>query len=833
MLHLLLGGVTGQTPLYRSNYGVVLEPVGSINPIKEYWTHMVKVNLPSVAHIPSGKPVLEHCKTANSPGVNCEVLSDIVENLVELRNNTAKMLRETTSKIRSLIPEAVKPQPMSRTRRSLLPFLGDLANSLIGVATEADVANLAEHINVLENRTKLTGQLFAKHSERMISFMDNTDERINKAINSIKNNHDYIQSVADTVVNEVHHTVELLARAMKTLAGYVKMSTFIQFELEQLETGINEIVHGKLSSSILSPEIAHHIMSHISQRLALHYPDLALASPDIEHVYQTTEIVLTRHENTIYMMLKFPLKSVSMGIATLYEIISMPMPVPNNPSKATKLVNLPAYVAVTENRKFYAPLKEKDITACSGTKVKVCSNPLPFKSSSQPSCILSLVSGNMLDIKQYCNFTFVLEKVEPYIVKISTGQIIVSDSNDISMQCYTGSRVLPGCPHCIYDVPCSCSIQTRTIYIPPSVVNCKETVSSSAPLHTVNLAVLQQFFDESALSNITADMTYSAPIDVQIPEIKVYNHELSHLLSFDREQHLNLKDVAQAAKNDEWAYRSLAEPILTGRLLPKRSTSFGPEVIISYIAMALSCVLSAGIIYLFFKMNRLGAIVTTLSTIPKSISATMIPPLVYTLPPTDSTSVLTNVWYVFYQNYLFTTLLLLLVLILTFMVLKRKFDHKPSTTAITLDLVNALDCVSLPVQQLPFCPEHWQFVATSLTVSVTITGYLRPKAHYDWQDVYLQDTLTTQPLDLVTVANISPWSAYRARKILDGKYSIYPVMKHNGYAFFLGLTAETNETNQYPLPTTDGRNVQEIMVPNENDEIIEVDEEACSVTVHA
>lgn len=786
---IMIGKASGQKPLYRVNYGVVLEPVTALSPIKEYWTHMIKINILSVPDIPTGNPVLGQCKPVNSQGLYCEVLQEIVDNLVGLRNNTATMIRETASNIRDLVPEAEIPRAMSRTKRSLLPFLGNLANSLIGVATEADVASLAEHISALENKTQQTGHLFSQHSKRMISFMMNTDERINKAIAGIKNNHDYIHMVAETVVQELDHTVELTTRAMKTLSGYVKFASLIQFQLEKLEAGINEIIHGQLSSSILPPAMCHRILYHVSQRSSVHFPDLELASMNIEHIYQITDVLLTRYGDSLYLVLKLPLKSVSMGHATVYEVLAMPMPVPNNPARATQLVNIPSYVAVTDNNKFYASLEAKDLTACSGVKLRVCNNPLPFKSTAAKSCIVALIHGNTPDIKHLCNFTFTLQEPTPYIIKLSTGQVIVSDKNDISMQCHAGSRVLSGCSHCIYDVPCSCSVQTKSAYIPPSVVNCKGIFSESTPLHTVNLAVLQQFFDDSALSNISAHVTYSKPLEVQIPQIRVYQHELSDIMGSDKQQHLNLKNVIQATKNDEWAYKSLAEPILTGRLLPQTSHTFNYTDLLSYAAIAISFLLTAGIVYLLFKMNHLAVTVATLSQLNKSTTATALPPLVYTLPtfPTDNS--FTNVWNVFYQDYLYQGIIVVLFIMATIIYIRYKYGKTTHSTIIALEITNGTACAILPIQPLPFCPEHWQFESASLLSDVQIEGCVRPQVHVNWHNLTLRNTFTGQMLKPKAMVKISPWIAYHARKILHGPHNVYTLMIHQNYAFHLGIGA--------------------------------------------
>ena len=792
---MMIGITAGQEPLYRPNYGVIMEPVMALNPIREYWSHMVKIDLPEIPNIPTDNANLRQCRERNVPGMNCKVLEVIVENLMHLRNTTANMIADTAVTIKDLIPETQLASSMSKTKRSLLPFLGDLASSLIGVATEADMDNLAEHIEVLENKTQRIGHLFSRQAQRMVTFMDNTDARISQAMNGIKKNQEYIHIVADTVITEVNHTVELLSRALKTLSGYVKHANLIQFQLEQLLTAVNEAIHGKLSSALLPPSTFRKILYHISEGLSIHFPEMQLASANIEHTYHTTSVLLTRRSNTLYLVLKVPLQSRKMGLATVYETITMPLPVPNNPTTATQVTGIPPYVAITTNGNYYASLEAKDLLPCSGTKLRFCSNPLPFQSTSQKSCILALINSDSLQIKQLCNFTLILQEPKPYIIRLSTGQIVVSDKSDITMQCRTGSRILPGCSHCIYDVPCSCSVQTKSLYFPPSVVHCQKTSQTSLPFHTVNLAVLQQFFDESILSNMSAQATYTKPINIQIPQIRVYEHEISHILASDSNNRLDLKQVIQATKNDEWAYKSLAEPILTGRLLPKRTGASKYSTIISFIGLTISILLITSTVYLLFKFNRLAATVATLSQLTKPAASTAIPPLIYTLPGPSPTSAFTTIWVIFFQDYLYLCLISLLLVALIVLYLKYKHCHNTKSTVIALELTNGSDCMMISLQSLPFCPEHWQFATNGRISQIAILGYCKPKIAVDWNGLTIQNTFTGQTLTPVTEAAINHWTAFKVRKILNGQYNFYVFLLHHGYAFHLGNFDVTN-----PIP---------------------------------
>ena len=85
-------------------------------------------------------------------------------------------------------------------------------------------------------------------------------------------------------------------------------------------------------------------------------------------------------------------------------------------------------------------------------------------------------------------------------------------------------------------------------------------------VHPVNLALLQEFFDESKLNSIFGDTTFPTPINLTIPEFQMYNHSFSNIVANDQKMHLSLKRIAKATREDQKVFKSLTEPILDGQI---------------------------------------------------------------------------------------------------------------------------------------------------------------------------------------------------------------------------------------------------------------------------
>ena len=74
-------------------------------------------------------------------------LNNILFQLDTLRMRTARHLTQSRKLIIDMTPEAITTPRFFK--RALLPFVGDLARSIFGIASEKSVRTLAEYINAL------------------------------------------------------------------------------------------------------------------------------------------------------------------------------------------------------------------------------------------------------------------------------------------------------------------------------------------------------------------------------------------------------------------------------------------------------------------------------------------------------------------------------------------------------------------------------------------------------------------------------------------------------------------------------------------------------------
>ena len=106
--------------------------------------------------------------------------------------------------------------------------------------------------------------------------------------------------------------------------------------------------------------------------------------------------------------------------------------------------------------------------------------------------------------------------------------------------------MVPGCQFCILNVPCECAVTTRDMYLPPRLSSCES--NSTSRIHSVNLALLQQFFNDSSLKAIESNSLFQNPLSIEVPKFNIYNHTMNDIIADDEKRHLSLQKMSEAAK---------------------------------------------------------------------------------------------------------------------------------------------------------------------------------------------------------------------------------------------------------------------------------------------
>ena len=166
-------------------------------------------------------------------------------------------------------------------------------------------------------------------------------------------------------------------------------------------------------------------------------------------------------------------------------------------------------------------------------------------------------------VKDQCDFTTRKGVRNPTYMRLAQGVYVLSDYSDLSIDCatYNESRRLD-CNPCLITVGCGCRVHSASWIVIERF--CPENESDSSMLYTVNLIVLQHFYD---ITNLTmTGKSRMTPEDRILPvgvKWEFYGEKVSKLLAADDSASYSLKKLAASLQNESQVYHTPAEALLS------------------------------------------------------------------------------------------------------------------------------------------------------------------------------------------------------------------------------------------------------------------------------
>ena len=389
----------------RLNYGVVFQQKTQLYIAQDYWYHTFEIELPEAFPLPR----LPSCKKNNS---TCKMISHFLSQLDSIRAETAERFNTTNLAARSLIPETNIHK--SRSKRSLLPFLGKISRGLFGTATVDDINVLAGHINKLNKMALSLSRALTQHEDHLSSVIKTANERMDNLMSGIKENNlaiKFIQNELHTTATNIEQSVDYM---MGLLIDQVKTSTKLNHALDQFKDGIISLVNGKLSPLLIPEDIMQSTFQDINMLLQTKFNGFHLTLDSVNEIYAASKFLYARNNTKIYITIKLPISHFKVPL-TAYEVISVPVPINSTSNHATQLLDLPKYFIIAGNKQYYAGISIFDFNSCSGKRIKYCQANVALSPVTSVSCVLALFGNDKAQVKSLCNFRFLQDVIKDVV----------------------------------------------------------------------------------------------------------------------------------------------------------------------------------------------------------------------------------------------------------------------------------------------------------------------------------------------------------------------------------------------------------------------------------
>lgn len=756
----------------RLNYGVLFKESSKLFLAQEQWLHTFKIDFPIVFHLNKAPTC-----TADQ---ECYIFKDFLHSLDNIRIQTAEYVNKTISNIHSLIPHTNLQQKV-KAKRALLGFVGSLSKSLFGTATMDDVNILAQHINELTKTTITMSNTLQRHGAHFSSFMSYVDNRTSNLMKGIKENHEQIGSFITFYNARLTNLQYAILNFSTLLTNQVHEAALIRSNLGEFYNSMQSLVHGKLTPLLLPRRILVHTLKTIQSLLTNSYNNFYLSHSDPNYFYTNADFFYIRKHSSIFVTVKFPISSFNMPL-TLYKITSLPVPVNNNTNHATQLLNLPNYIAFTNNREHYVHFSDLDLTRCSQSGPFACSFNKVLKPISSNDCALALYNNNKLQVKKLCDFKFIPNFIKSNLIELSDTSILAYNVRNLEIHCPNEQNAVKNCTFCIINLSCKCSVSADNLFFAERLMNCYNDSVEFSVVHPVNLALLQQFFNDQVLSNIFADSFFAEPINMQIPKFNFYNHSFQKVIAVDQQNHFNLEKVAKAARKEETIFQSLTQPLIEGQIDISPSWPDFNAILI-FVTFGFAVLSSLLGVWLFFKIRKFSISLMVLQQIAHAKAQTP-PSFIFNLPTSttkkpdvvDLKAIFSEFSWI-HGSVVLSICVLVLLLVITILLFRKYRQRK--CTSLYVEITSGGECITVPVLTLPLCPSYWEITVPQIK-DLSVSKFPVCKLFAVWSNFTVTNKLTNNSVQVPSSVSVNIFVRSKLAKILKQPFCVYILIEHQG-----------------------------------------------------
>ena len=778
VLFCILFDITKQDSVDRLSYGTVFIADNKIMINAQFWRHTFILELPRV-NLKTLPMIL--CKQANR-SASCGTRNALVRKI----NGVTKELFSATDRAiqqsKRLIGSEINYRPDknqkkgSRTKRGLLNFVGEIGDSLFGIATAGDLKKLAKHLKVvLENQNELNAK-GAAVAQTLDSYINKTNDRLNGLSSMIKKEHQALNNIHKALTN-----VGLYARALEVeteiylpaLINRTALSNRIQQQTDMFLMGLHTLVRRRLPPEIISRDALLQALRVAARALRRKHPKFKVIYNHPSYYYDVDDVMFAMSGRRIYVTLFIPI-SAREAIFNLYRLVKFDVPLNESTRHATRVMNLPHYLAISVDNKYFVEMSTDDLLQCSGSPMKRCSAFMAHRSVVDGSCAMAIYKGFQPEKK--CKILVVENAIAPLLYEIEPGKIVVTGIKNIVFTCPNGVIRKTGCNLCSLTVPCLCALDAGKFSLAPRLDSCisEGTISKNYP---VNLALLKQFFNNSELAHLDVEAKAAFPTKYNIPPLRLKDDEFNNWVNDDKGLQRDLTEVAELMRNNKDVYRTETPRIWNNALDDDNKYPH----ILSYVSAATIIILMIAYFLIYRKVAMLVAAFALISGSNHAQAQSFVSPSVIKEPinktlnfiqtsqsvrvPIDNHPALTPDHLLLYLE------LSSLILLSLYGCLKLKYCLKKYTnhTQVLLEIRYRNRSIDIPLTNLHLFPSDYNLVLVDWLSGLKIskTGCLSAVIIITWSNFFLSERNTGNIINLPQSINVNVFQRITVEGILN------------------------------------------------------------------
>ena len=570
--------------------------------------------------------------------MDCSELSTSVNDRVNRYNIKFNEVKNATYSLNKLISQTEISNDTSK--RAILGFLGDAIGSVFGVATEHQIQNLYNHIQVLQSNTQTAVSSAQGLRESVGKVVKVTNERFEKvwlaleesrehAQTALKETQRWRQDVADRIAYEMHTITEKQSWVIEVMNVGLKTERMLQDQAEVLHhlniwiDSFVELSQNRLPIHLVTPAVLGEHLKEVASKLQRKSTNQKLLHDHRDLAFYYSEkvtTVLTMNDN-IYIHLYIPIGDRETSL-TVYDINIFPVSIHQNASQNsnvgyTKLQSDYNYLAVAHNKQFYQLMTAQDLQICQNNLHGQCPALGILKDRSTASCEFSLFIDDHENIKASCEFKYYHDKLSTYVIKASDSTYLISSpDHELIVLCERSRRHYDKTPYVVIRLPCGCQLTVNQYFIPKSISNCFDDYEIKVG-YPLNIPQIAAFSLEDAVRRIKDKPILSTPPVLHVPQVSEWQG-FENMTKRDKQLGVDLEDMASELINSPLSYVQDTFESPFESVFDNLQWEF---IVILSVALGWFCLLSLLIAVLFLKLRSMATLLVLLEKVRRTDAA--------------------------------------------------------------------------------------------------------------------------------------------------------------------------------------------------------------------
>ena len=355
-----------------------------------------------------------------------------------------KALDDSDNNCKTLKAQMAKySQMQTRTKRSLLPFIGGALSFLFGSVSEADLVVIDQNIEKLEQNQKTVIHVMEESisiiNASRLQISENKD-KINEAIMTIAEINHRVSKVANVLGKEITSLetfIESYLRLDHVVREINEQISIVKDSIHELGEKINSLALGRLTPNVITPKSLQNILVEIQSKLD---PKRGLPEDPVKNLWAFYELLTAKtviSGKRILIFITVPILMYANEFE-IYQIINLPLPLYNNDTKMNQNGMTAHYdlethtLAINRERSKFITLTSQEFDSCSKGVLSFCAitSPIYFTAKST-FCVTSLFLGKEEEIKRNCKTTVITSANLPQANLVARGQWAISTHSNL------------------------------------------------------------------------------------------------------------------------------------------------------------------------------------------------------------------------------------------------------------------------------------------------------------------------------------------------------------------------------------------------------------------